>query len=347
MVDSIKSALPQQKREWEPRVSVCRLAALTCIFAHHVIQHYDLPIDSLLAFGVQLFLCISAYLYGKSRIGGGLSFIVKNAKKLFVDYYLLIIPVIALYVLYARGTLSRQSALDLLLLRSFYVPGLRHFWYLPLMMFCYCITPLLSQAADAWRGCSRLSFFLRMLFVWLLIEIASGYLSGFSKVNILCYTAFFLLSSRNPNPKTYLYLACVTTPAFLAIFFWRLLIPLEAETSQIALYFRGLGGEYSPVLLAFSAFGICYYACTKFRLERSALASRLLRYVDRYAYQFYLVHYIWMESPFGLMDATGNRIFNCLLAVGACALLAVLLRSASLRVTRLAGQIFDKVRAKA
>ena len=63
-------------------ISFCRYIAMNFIVACHVLQYYDNELAWWFNCGVQIFICISGFLYGQRRIDNGYSFIKRRFIKI-------------------------------------------------------------------------------------------------------------------------------------------------------------------------------------------------------------------------------------------------------------------------
>lgn len=62
------------------------------IISCHIMQYYDLELAWWFNVGVQIFLCISGFLYGQKSIDNVTDFYNKRLKKILIPYYLVFIP---------------------------------------------------------------------------------------------------------------------------------------------------------------------------------------------------------------------------------------------------------------
>ena len=68
-------------------ISFCRYIAMNFIVACHVLQYYDNELAWWFNCDVQIFICISGFLYGQRRIDNGYSFIKRRFIKILSSYY--------------------------------------------------------------------------------------------------------------------------------------------------------------------------------------------------------------------------------------------------------------------
>ena len=126
-------------------ISLIRLIATVFIVSCHFMQFFDMELAWWFNVGVQIFLCLSGYLYGKRGvIDDEFAFYKKNAVKILVDYYIVVLPVILIYAMFFAENLSLSIVAKALITYGT-LPGGEHLWYIPLCLFCYLLTPFLSR----------------------------------------------------------------------------------------------------------------------------------------------------------------------------------------------------------
>lgn len=88
-------------------ISMVRLIATALIVLCHIERFFEHPLALWFNVGVQIFLCMSGYLYGQKKLNGDdLSFYKKQFSKILLDYYIVIIPMIVLYYICAKSVFS-------------------------------------------------------------------------------------------------------------------------------------------------------------------------------------------------------------------------------------------------
>lgn len=106
-------------------ISAIRLFAIVSIVTCHILQYMNLELAWWFNVGVQVFLCISGWLYGGKRIDDSLSFIKKQFKKILLDYYIVIIPVLVLYCFFESEIMSKSLIFNVLICKQT-LPGGGH-----------------------------------------------------------------------------------------------------------------------------------------------------------------------------------------------------------------------------
>lgn len=107
-------------------------------------QYYDCELAWWFNVGVQIFLCLSGYLYGRKSIDDELSFYKRQFIKILVPYYIVVILVIIAQFLFARNEISVAHILKAMLCYGT-LSGGEHLWFVPTILFCYILTPLFDK----------------------------------------------------------------------------------------------------------------------------------------------------------------------------------------------------------
>ena len=85
-----------KQRDWT--ISLIRMISTVLIVTCHFMQYLDLELAWWFNVGVQIFFCVSGFLYGKKRITSPIEFICKNMKKILIPYFCFLIPSIILFI---------------------------------------------------------------------------------------------------------------------------------------------------------------------------------------------------------------------------------------------------------
>lgn len=119
------------KSSYDYSISLIRLIATIFIITCHIMQYLSVELAWWFNVGVQIFLCMSGYLYGKKeKITDKLTFYKKNFTKILVDYYVVISPIILLFVLFIPEQISIITIAKSLLTCGT-LSGGGHLWYIP------------------------------------------------------------------------------------------------------------------------------------------------------------------------------------------------------------------------
>lgn len=325
-------------------ISLIRLIATGFIVTCHILQYTDSPLAWWFNVGVQIFLCISGFLYGKrKKITNEIAFYKKQFLKILIDYYLVILAAILLLFFFARKELSGSAVIKSLLTYGT-LPGGGHLWYIPYCLLCYFLTPFLSQLFEN-TAKSRLVLLTAILFaaVFVLSETFFRYFNG---AWIICYILGFFLGNifeREDCRKMY----AVTSVMIVAL-------AILANTVQIVQdYFvkyelTGILGafysrfrNYAHVLLGTAIFILLKSLFSKIILKNGFMrpVKTVCNYSDKFSYDIYLTHMFFISGPFSLLNLTPMRPINICLIIVCTVISAVLVRFVSSAIQK---NIFGK-----
>ncbi|MBO5746000.1 MAG: acyltransferase [Clostridia bacterium] len=320
-------------------LSLLRFIAMAFIVLCHFLQYYGNELAWWFNVGVQIFFCISGFLYGNKKITSPIEFVGKNFKKILIPYYCFLIPSIILYFVFHKESIDISTAIySLLTIRT--IDGLGHLWFISYILFCYLITPYLQALADIMKKLKWLVF----SFVCILIAMAGFLLSYafnsfFDFSRIFCYlfgyfTAVFLHNYKNNIFKIF---TCI-------------IVVLTIIMNIVKIYFKYINPgtfiffdwflAYAHALLGISITLIFIVFFKK--IKRVAF----LDLTDKYSFFIYIVHQIFILSPFNLLSITDYKIFNWTITVLSIILCAILLKLISDVVEKLFSNILTFVKKK-
>lgn len=131
----------------DPAISIIRVLAFLSIITCHIMQYYHCELAWWFNVGVQIFLCLSGYLYGRKSVDNELSFYKKQFIKILIPYYLVVIIAIIAQVIFVRNEISGARIVKTLLCYGT-LNGGEHLWFVPTILFCYLLTPLFDKIND-------------------------------------------------------------------------------------------------------------------------------------------------------------------------------------------------------
>lgn len=307
------------KQEKNYSLSMLRFIAMAFIVLCHFFQYYDLELAWWFNVGVQIFLCISGFLYGNKKIDSPIKFISKNFKKILVPYFCFLIPSIILYFIFHNDSIDISTAIYALLTRRT-IDGLGHLWFVSYILFCYLITPYLQALANTMKKLKWQAYF----FVFILITII-GFLFSytfncfFDFSRIFCYlfgyfAAVFLRNYKNNIFKNFTYIMIVFTIIINIVkIYFKYINP---QTFMFFNYFT----EYAHAFLGITI-TLIFIVFFK-NIKKIAF----LDLTDKYSFFIYIVHQLFILSPFNLLSITNCKIFNWTITVFSIILSAILLK---------------------
>lgn len=306
-------------------ISCIRLIALLLIVTSHVMKYFDFVLSGWLVVGVQIFLCISGYLYGTRDISDIPSFVNKRLKKVLIPYFITFIAVAILQFILVKDQIDLYRFLGGLVLRETLVGG-EHLWFIPIILICYAVLVLL----DAYKKKhvkDRDSFFIFSIIAVIAAFIVFHCFSFGCADRVICFVIGYCLGV-NDN-KQY-----VPEKLFLGMF---LIIALLGNGLQI--YYDCLGTQAIPesllanygLFIAYNhvTFGITIFILLKLLFEKMQFKPSVHRFLDisdEYSYETYLVHQFVILGPLSLMNITPCIPLNLLIVISVIIMSAFLLK---------------------
>ena len=296
-------------------ISLIRLCAFCMIFTCHILQYWGQELAWWFNVGVQIFLCISGYLYGGKKINDPFIFIVRQFKKILLDYYIVIIPAIFLYSLFEPQMLNMRLIIGVLIAGAT-LPGGGHLWFIATILFCYLLTPVLSKMFDIFTYHDENRSLLPLIFFCLCIclILCLVYIPYFSPARISCFILGFALRRIKENrDKRFCYLMLF---ALMFIFngiqiVHSYIVPLPLP--QILLNYWELFCDYAHTFLGVTIFIGTHIFLHKFVFPEFSM--RILDISDTYSYDLYLVHQFYILSPFNLVEFSPLLGLNVLIII--------------------------------
>lgn len=282
-------------------------------------QYYDLELAWWFNVGVQIFLCISGFLYGQKNIDNVIDFYNKRLKKILIPYYLIFIPFGFTEFIFARDVFSINNfALGIVLCSR--LNGAEHLWFIPTILMCYLITPLLQGYRNKYVEGKRTMVVFTVLSVIMISVVIHGF-TTFNPAWICCYVIGYALGMNEKNEyiceKVLMIIAGIIAIAGNA---------LQIYCDYIAnIDFNGFGiiKNYNHVMLGVFIFLLLKVIFEKVNLSR---IGKLLKLSDTYSFEVYLVHQLLILGPFSLLALTRFYSVNIFIMLVGVFILALLLK---------------------
>ena len=302
-------------------LSIIRIWAMLSIVVCHLFQAYHHSLAGVFNVGVQVFLVLSGYLYGRKQIDDWRQWWKRRFDRVYIPYFIFLSCTIPLYFFFHPEAM-RWEWLPVYYLnldgfryllghtpigQSISIDGLRHVWFLTAIMFAYFSTYGLQKI--------RAHSHERPCLVVLSILVGLGYLFlpmrvMFTLAWVYLYAFGYLLSGMKDAASFKVLLLLILTATIVYtlitrdIFFWSPTYRLLHDAAGIAAVVVGV-----PILSALS-------------IKRLPPALQIL---DRYSFHIYLVHFIVMCGPFSMAHLTPSVAVNIFLMLSATAILTYLL----------------------
>lgn len=321
------------KTNYDYSISMIRLIATFFIITCHIMQYLVIELAWWFNVGVQIFLCMSGFLYGKKeKIGDDLTFYKNNTIKILIDYYVVIIPVILLFIVFIPEQLSILTILKVLLTHGT-INGGGHLWYIPYCLFCYFMTPFLSRYFKNSKYVFRRFLILSIL----AIVITETFFNYFNSAWIFCYILGFFLGNISNFEKNILF----RNTSFLIITMAIILNAIQIVQDYILMLklhgliasLYGIFCDFAHVFLGVALFiGFKFIFSKVFKRGYPNSIKKLCLYSDMYSYDVYLVHQFVILGPFSLMEVTNNIGLNIVLILTTIIVASVVVNFVSTKI---------------
>lgn len=322
--------MAEQKRDLS--ISFVRMLAMMFIVICHVMQYYDVELAWWFNVGVQIFLCISGYLYGRKRILDILVFYRKNFVKILIDYEIVVFAAVAATVLFTDTVITVEEIAGAVLTVST-IAGGAHLWFIPTILMCYLLTPLYERIFSRAEQSHKLLVPAAVLLFVMNELVFRQMFSYFNAAWINCYLIGFAL--RRFQQYRFWY----TGSAWLLTLTGAVCISIQASVRYLQLI--TLTDAWRPFYYPMCDYGHVFLGVALFCSGRVLLRpfcninliQRILRLSDRYSYQIYLTHHFFILGPLSLMALTANSYVNVVLILLLTVLTAVLLQKISAKIS--------------
>lgn len=264
--------------------------------------------------GVQVFLLISGFLYGRKDLFKEstfrVNFVLKNFWKILKDYYIhYLLVTIPVCMLLESWHLTRDAIWGVI--TAWRTMGREvQLWFIPYILFCYLITPMLYDIRN-WM-IEKKQIYLFFVFISLVEILLLSYQSYFIPAWICCYIIGYFLPSFDKFNFKY----------FKMKYYWILAVPCLV-LNIIKLYLKyfleltleGLKGviytefiNWTRVMLAVTIFSGGYYVIRKYVEIESK--NKFLDLADKFSYDIYISHMIFVKGMLTTVFLTSNMMVN-------------------------------------
>lgn len=289
--------------------------------------------------GVQIFLCISGYLYGQKTVGSIPEFYCKRLRKIYIPYLLTVLPYGLLVFLFARDEFKWNTFIYGLFAKAT-LKGSEHLWFIAYILMCYLITPILEAFRDRYLK-SRKSMWIFAICSVCITALCFGlFIGNFNPIWIICYVIGYSFGANERG-------GYIRREVLV-----RLFTALSLVFNGIQIYLNyilriNLSGRLQTIYTQYCncshvLLGASLFLMMLFIFERMQFGDSLKKFLDQcdhYSYEIYLVHQLVILGPFSLMALTPVLTVNIILILVVIAVLAIVLDLLSNRVNRLLTKI--------
>lgn len=314
-------------------VSLIRLLATVMIIVCHLFQYFDNDLHRWFDVGVQIFFCMSGYLYGKRMDGkeDEILFYKKRFIKILTDYYVTILIAMAVEAVFVPASLTKHSVIGSLILYS-ELDGGGHLWYIPYILLCYLVTPLLIRYFSHLKKDGIL--FAGMAAVFIVNNMINyTFANYFNPAWINCFIVGLFCGFCEKNSRgTVLKItkSCIFAAAAV----------LNAIQIYVE-YFTELQLEdvflfYEVKTNAHAALGLALFFAGQWLFGKCRFGgfTKVLDWTDRFTYDVYLTHHFFIIGPLSLMELTPYLPLNIVIILAGVFLSSLLVYFVSGRIKK-------------
>ena len=303
-------------------ISIIRLVSIVLIVMCHFFQYYNNFLAWHFNIGVQFFLIISGYLYGL-RSEYTVQKVWDGIKKILFDCYIfLFLMIVVSLIFHHRTDIGLESIWNFLILRQ-WPPGCAHLWYIPLILFCYMISPFISLFVNNIKKFNRIKqILLKICFLFVATLIIFRFFTNFNSAWVVAYMGAFLFADEiKENRKSFikfvLPLLIITSIAQLSNYIKSEVV--QGVLNRIFFYRRA---DTVRVLTAFTLFSVLYYGLSFIKFKDDI---KILNITDKYSYDLYLAHQPVILGSFSLLGLTCFKFLNITITIFAVCAATILL----------------------
>lgn len=314
-------------------IKYIRVGSMLAIVICHILETYANRWAFVFNIGVQIFLVLSGYLYGKKVVTDWKKWAVGRLKRVYVPMFLFLIIVLPFYLIFQREIFSwKPYALNFLNLQGIpfvmggdMLQGIRHLWFITAIMFAYFSTPILQ-----W-----LSKYADWLFPILLLCIGVSYLLApgsfvFAASWVFLYAIGYLYNHLN---KKRIY------DIGLVLLEIALIVMIALDFNIVEAYFHPLNRVFHEVSGVFLVI-IGIRVLSRMKIKN---IPNIVELFDKYSFHVFIVHYFFVIGPFSLAHITPYIIVNILCIIAATFVATFLFVKLNNLANRL---VFDKLLKK-
>ena len=318
-------------------ISIARIVAMIMVFASHFFDFFKCWYSIWPGgIGVGIFLCMSGYLYGLKYIDDVNLFYRKELKKIMIDYYVMAILQYSIIGIIYRCEVD-SLAIDFLQVCLINVNktnygALGTLWFIPYILACYLITPILANLLDnvkIERKCI-IVFFVSVT----IINIIAGE-GHYNSAAILCFI-FGYVMRRIENSLTRMYFTVRNWVMFIAVVCVGLCVACRFDRmtltdTELEAYTFVL--PYIEYLAGCAAFFLMKDLLRKIWVTGfSDKTKRIIDRIDGLTYDIYLVHGCLIMGFLSLMRITDIMLVNILMVICVSIIWAIVVKGLSDRI---------------
>lgn len=309
-----KNILDKKLQDRDYSISAIRLIAMLLIIACHILQGLQNNWAFWINVGVQIFLFISGFLYGKKEITDVGDFYKQRIKKILVPYMIVFVIILLLDIFLLGENYSFKKILGCFLGLGAFTEGgnilnLSHTWFVSYILLCYMLLPILQGIFNSRKFSKNFCLF---IIVILLVQAFQTYGVANVEASWINNFIFGYFYSRCCKEKKQEWAYC----AFMAVLFVIMMPIAIIYQEHLPVTLPGILNSnaniivnYGHVMLGVVIFVALYKIFHRCKVKN----NKLLAFSDKYSYYIYLVHQIFILYSFSVLFLTESLFVNILL----------------------------------
>ena len=290
--------------------SAVRITATIMIFLCHICQYYGYFLSWWLNVGVQIFLTLSGYLYGKKRIEEKKKWLIKQFLKIYIPYILLVsIMIIVYFFLFTDLFDINKFIIHIFCLQGIYgsLPNLYHLWYITYILVCYMLTPIMQKT---FKKNYYLSIFLYVLVVFLLCILSK-------KLEFLWIINYIIGYAMGKSDLLYKLTGkkIILMMIIVIIISWVKIAIQDFNLNSFEAILCMIYGYFEHISLGLFLFLLIYYLEKKLHFIEKLAKFLPIFIIDNLSYEIYLIHQIFILGTFSILMMSKNIILNYTLLI--------------------------------
>lgn len=305
-------------------ISLVRCLAMISIITCHALQYYNNPLATWANVGVQIFLFMSGYLYGRRDIVEIVPFYKRTFLKILSSYWIVVF-IFGLIHTFWLNTIDKYVFVKLFVVGC-WLPGGEHLWFVKAILYCYLFTIFLNKYFD-----TKMSLPQKIVRFIILIPFILIFVPDWLVVHIITYILGFCVGKCDKKQYEIVFLILIVLALVTNIlrFIHEFVHPLSIPNYSV---FTG----WAHIFLGSSLFMI------SLKVFAHMGAHKVLDFTDKYSYEIYLVHQFFILGPLSLMAFSDYLVVNLLLIVFVTVLLGILVKKISDLIRRGFAQMWKK-----
>lgn len=281
------------------KLSAIRIVATMMIVLCHILQYYGYFLAWWLNVGVPIFFILSGYLFGKKHIYNKNEWYKKRFLRIYIPYFIYIMIVSVIYAIFYNNYFEAKTVIiQVLCLQGFLksMRNLEHLWFITFILLCYLITPFLKRK-------DRFVFY-SIIFIMFILTKNNKFLWIYSYILGYKISQYKLYDHFTSNYYILIVIFMMVSNVF-KIFSNKLIV-----CNQLLDLINFLSHTFLGLFIATSV----YLLENHFHFIQNSY--RLVgKYIDKYSYEIYVVHHIFILGDFSVLALTGNLYINLMIVI--------------------------------